>query len=171
MKRTIVLSFTLLFVTSYIRGQSISPSTLNGTGGSKVIGTDTYEWSVAEMTLVNTASASNIIVTQGVLQPAPPPTGIKTENMLTRSLQVYPNPASHIVYLQYNFPTTGKLNYVLQDITGKLISRKEIATAAGQNKEELNLGGLANASYMLYISYEPTNGTVERTSFKLDKIN
>jgi len=171
MKKSIVLSFMLLSVTHYIRGQGIAPSTLNVTGGSKVIAGYTYEWSIGEMTLVNTASASNVIVTQGVLQPKETPNGIKDEHVLGNALRVFPNPSSGIVNLQYNLPGGGTLTYMLQDVAGKLIQRNEIPVIAGQGKTAIDLTRLANATYMLYIYYQPLKGNAESTSFKLDKIN
>ncbi len=171
MKRLFFLSFLLCFITGYIRGQSISPSTLNGAGGSAVISGNVFEWSVAEMTLVNTATASNIVVTQGLLQPAPASTGIRKGNILGKLFKVYPNPTSGVLYIQYNVSSKGKLKYTVQDIAGKYITGHEITVIPGQQQETINMAGLPNATYMLYINYQPDNGVAESILYKIDKLN
>lgn len=172
MKRAILIGLMLLPAAGYIRGQSLAPATLNATGGSKVIGTETYEWSVAEMTMVSTATASNIIVTQGILQPFPlPATDIKKSNTLSKQLQVYPNPTSNIIYLQYNLTNSGTLSYMLQDVAGKQVTTRNAQVTAGQDKQELSLAALASGTYMLYITYMPYNGAAEQANFKIDKIS
>jgi len=60
-----MLSFTVVF------GQSTPaiPTVLNISGGSAQLANVTYEWSVGEMILVETAVAQNLTVTNGFLQP------------------------------------------------------------------------------------------------------
>lgn len=171
MKRALLMSLLLLSISGYIRGQSITPSTINSAGGAAQIGTNTYEWSVAEMTVVHTATSPNIIVTQGILQPMPPSTGIKDQVALYQNLQVYPNPTSGIVYLQYNLPSNGTIRYSLQDITGKLILGNKVAVNENQGKLQIDMAGIANATYMLSVSYQPLNGAAQLASYKINKIN
>lgn len=144
--------------------------TVNAAGGSKNIGTNNYEWSVGEMTLVNTATASNIIVTQGVLQPAQG-TGYIQDNDLLRFVSVFPVPAKDIVYLEYQFRTAGKLEYYLQDITGKTILSTATDVTAEKAQKTISLQALANATYMLYINFTSADGNRSSSSYKLEKIN
>jgi len=171
MKKATLACFLLMGAFGTIRGQSISPSTLNSTGGSKTIGTDTWEWSVGEMTLVHTASASNIIVTQGLLQPAPTPTDIRQEKLLSQLLSVFPNPSASIVNIRYNFTQSGTLHYTLQDMTGKKLSSQSTAVLPGQDLIQLSVAPYANGSYMLLLQFTGTNKQAMSTSYKIDKIN
>lgn len=171
MKRQIVLSVLLMFLAYFVRGQSVTPTTLNSTGGTAAIGTNTYEWSVGEMALVNTASTGSIIVTQGMLQPvAGDPTSVKDSPHLTKGFQVYPNPATRMLNLQYDLPG-GELLYLLQDITGKQLFAGTIITNGTQMTKGFDLTNLAPATYMLYIRYQLKGKPEETTSFKIDKLN
>lgn len=143
--------------------------TLNAAGGTKTAGGNTYEWSVGEMALVNTWSKPNIIVTQGVLQPAPNDVGIRNIKPLTDAMRVYPNPAQTLVHLNYNLKQ-GVLTYELQDITGKTIRSKKQDITSGEQTEEIQLGAVANGTYMLNVVYSPEDGAPQTTSFKIDKI-
>ena len=170
-KTLLTTSIALVFFIHYSRAQSVGPSTINAAGRSATIGTDVYEWSVGEMTLVNTASSSNIIVTQGVLQPLDEPVGINDVNRLSRLVKAYPNPSSQIVYLETAFDRPGKLTCELRDITGRSIIFFAKDVNAGKEISEINLSSLANAAYMLYVSYKNENESIQQISFKIEKIN
>lgn len=145
-------------------------STINSSGGTNNIAGNNYEWSVGEMALVSTASASNIVVTQGVLQPAPQPTSINDQSFLADKLKVYPVPTSDMVNLSYNYLSQGTISYELTDMTGKNIVSRNITVEPGNHIERINLERLANAAYMLNIKYISETGSQSFTSFKLEKI-
>ncbi len=169
MRTLIITSSIICLCALHSNAQSISPSTLNAAGGSGKISTNTYEWSVGEMTLVHTVSASNIVVTQGILQPIPASNSVKNATLLTNYIKVYPNPASETIYIDCSFPERGNLSYMLQDITGKIITSGDAHIEAGNRKIEINLFDIAVATYMLNISYQPVNAPAEKISFKIDK--
>ncbi len=152
-----------------IRAQSISPRTLNAAGGTAVIGGNEFEWSVGEMTLVSTFSGSSVIVTQGVLQPYDATSTQVTEQRLLKNLQVFPNPASTVVNLQYASSDMGSLSYRLLDMTGKEITSAVIDVKQGTATGQFSVAGLACANYMLEVTVN-TAGTTERASYKIQKI-
>lgn len=144
---------------------------INASGGTANIGTNNHEWSVGEMVLVNTGTASNIIVTQGVLQPAQSSGNVGGHTDIMKNVSLYPVPTKSIVYLQYNFHIEGKLHYELMDIAGKMILQKDVEVLPGSHRQEIDLENLPNASYMLHLIYRTTDNVRTATSFKLDKIN
>jgi hypothetical protein len=150
--------------------QSVGPSTLNSTGGSAALSGKTYEWSIGEMTVVNTATASNIIVTQGILQPMPPQTGIRENHLTNQNIKVYPNPAENVVYLQPGFTSSGNLQYSLQNMTGQTIMQKETMLVTGDEKQTLVLESLPAGSYMLSVRFIHA-GQLFNTSFKIQKLH
>lgn len=165
-----------LFIISGVCIQSFAQpakytTALNASGGSKDISGNNYEWSVGEMVLVNTGVSSNIIVTQGVLQPAQGTGDINGRLHVLDNVSVFPVPSKSMVYLQYDFPSQGELQYELTDITGKLILQSEARVQPGAGKQAIDLGDIANASYMLNVVYRPATGNASGTSFKLEKIN
>jgi hypothetical protein len=172
MKRVFLMVLPLILLSGYIRGQSITPFTINSAGGTAKIGTNTYEWSVAEMAVVQTATGSNIIVTQGILQPMPQnATGIQDPVALYQNLQVYPNPTSGTIYLQYNLPSNGTIRYSLQDVTGKQILSNRVAVSENTGRLQIEMASVANANYMLSVYYQPLNGTAQAAAYKINKIN
>ena len=151
-----------------VHAQSLSPSTLNATGGMKIIGSSEFEWSVGEMTMVSTFTASNVVVTQGVLQPSDAMTAVPHVAALASMLQVFPNPASSVVNLRYAAPYAGVLEYRLVDQMGRVLDYKSIGVKQGINDQQVDLEGLACTSYILEITTH-TPGA-ETVSFKIQKI-
>jgi len=169
MKKEALLSMSLCFILT-VRGmaQSIGPSVLNSTGGTAAIGSNTYEWSVGEMTLVGTFAGTGISVTQGVLQPVQNTTGIAGVSIGPDELRVYPVPATDALYIRPAFTTGGTLCIALLDASGKTVSRKITNLSSGTELQELNVGTLAAGNYLLQIAYE-TGSTSKQQSYKIQK--
>lgn len=153
-----------------VSAQSISPSVLNATGGSQSVGPNTFEWSVGEMTLVSTASAGSIIVTQGLLQPIQAPSAIGNTTMNAEDLSVFPVPASSVVHIRPAFKRGGKLGLLLLDATGRTVLRSEAVLKTGNEMQQLDINAVANGTYVLNISYQAT-GNLSHQSYKIQKIN
>lgn len=155
---------------SALYAQSIGPGTLNSTGGSTTVGGSTFEWSFGEMTAVHTATASNIIVTQGVLQPSTDPSGIITAKYADAAmLKVYPVPTQNVVYLQPAFNCSGTLQYSLLDATGKSILRHSADLKSGTEQQSVDMTALPPGNYMLQVQYADTNVPYNNV-YKIQKI-
>jgi len=165
-KRIILFSAVVAFMVPTVRGQSIWPSTLNATGGSATLGGNTYEYSVGEMTLVSTFVTSTVVVTQGILQPEGGVTAV-TDHTFGEHLQVFPNPSSSYVNVQYVAAASGELTMRLLDITGKLISEDRMTVKQGINTRQIDVSNLAAATYMLQVT---TDQPGEQASYKIQKL-
>lgn len=162
--------FLLGFLATAGFAQTSAPSTLNAGGGSKVINGQSYDYSVGEMVLVNTATASNIIVTQGLLQPQEDQeTGIADHFLDDGQLSVYPNPFEDVVNLKANLPASGILYLDVYDVHGKLIVQRELAIATGKENTNLSLQNLAAGNYVLKAKFE-SMGSTHFQSFKIQKM-
>jgi hypothetical protein len=152
--------------------QDLGPKTLNASGGSKTIGGNTYEYSIGEMTLVNTATASNIIVTQGVLQPMPAAVivGVQNPAFFADNFKIFPNPSNQIIFLQPAFSHGGKLSFHLYDALGRILKQGTFTLNTGTEKQSIDLSDLASSSYALDITFEQL-GKIYNTSYKIQKIN
>lgn len=75
MKKTVwgILTILVTCGTGHVSAQSIAPSILNSGGGSAPVGGYIIEYNAGEMMAVSTAITSDLVVTQGLLQPAPAP--------------------------------------------------------------------------------------------------
>lgn len=136
---------------THVDAQSIGPSIVASAGGGGTIGGQSFDFAVGEMTLVNTLSASNIVVTQGVLQPHPPLTGIATVQTAGKSIRVYPNPATDHIWITPQFDTRSQLFIAVYDIAGKKLIENGFAHGAGSGEHRLDIRSLASGQYLLIV--------------------
>lgn len=165
---TILFSFCLPAISLF--GQTYTPATLNVSGGSNTINNQVFEYSVGEMALVHTATAPNIIVTQGVLQPSEIETGISDSQLADGQILVYPNPVDDIVNVAANLPSGGTLQLRVYDLNGKMLNQKEMAIHSGKESTSLRFAHLASGSYVLKAVFETGSKHFYR-DFKIQKLN
>lgn len=165
MKKRKLLGLALLLFSWSSQGQS----TLNSTGGSKVISDNIHSYSIGEMTLVHTAENANLVVTHGVLQPFQSEVSISDIQLNPHELRLYPNPTDDILYLEANLPGPGDLNVVLYDISGRELLRKNWHLVTGKEKNSLSLQAFASGNYLLKAQVKQGENTASQ-SFKIQKI-
>jgi hypothetical protein len=169
---------TILFFLSamFVGVGTYAQHTFNVTGHSAKINGMTFDYSIGEMVLVSTERSSSLIVTQGVLQPdasltSGSPSSDVTLSTLDNPIKVYPNPSSHLVFVEMYETTIQEYTYNLYDATGKIVMSQKGKTQAGLNKLELNLQRLASGSYYLMMQKYDENGQPQNYSNKIQKIN
>lgn len=143
-------------------------TTLNSAGGSKVVAGNTHSWSVGEMTVVNTATAGNIVVTHGVLQPDNSAAAV-SDATLPGSFEVFPNPTTDAVRFRYQFPYAGTLHCMLLDVTGKKLLDRSYPVTAGNGTEILSLQDFAVGTYVLQIRLTDSKQAVYSTAYTIQK--
>ena len=172
MKRAILLIPLTIAAAMSAHAQSVGPATINATGGTRIIGSNEFDWSIGEMTLVSTFSNPSIIVTQGVLQPEGlTNSGVANNAAISNQLKVFPNPASSVVFFQYTSQRPGTLCYRLMDMTGKASITRTINIVQGNNEAQIDLTHLACATYLLEVTVNSGSGAGESISYKIQKIN
>ncbi len=155
---------------NYCRAQVQQSATVNAAGGSAQLGGNTYEWSVGEMVLVNTVTTSNLVVTQGLLQPILNTTDIKHPELTADQLKVYPNPTRDIVFIQPGLAPNTRLTLLVFDISGRAFFRKTLVLKTGNEVQALDLGTYAAGNYLLDIVAD-AGGSTSRNTFKIQKLN
>ncbi len=159
-----------MFGSFVAQGQTISPAAINASGGSKDIGGNTYEYSIGEMTLVHTASTANIVVTQGLLQPAETAsTDVADLTLPADMLTVYPNPFEDMIYIQPNAQGGAVLTLTLMDITGRRIHQQDATLESGNEKQSIRLSAIAAGTYMLQAVVTHSNQN-RVGNFKIQKL-
>lgn len=66
-------------------------------------------------------------------------------------LNVYPNPVSDNLFLDFSMPESGNITVRLMDMTGKTVLVDAFEAALGQNKHFVNVSGLRAGMYLLQI--------------------
>ena len=151
------------------RGQSIWPSTLNASGGSATISGKHFDWSVGEMTLVNTFSTTTVVLTQGLLQPGIAVTAV-AQTPFFEKMEVFPNPTDAIVNIRFNSTLQGALVIKLMDMAGRALIEQRTDVYQGLNTTQINMATLAGATYMLQLSMDATDGNQQMASYKIQKL-
>ncbi len=171
--KQILLSISFLLSITQIYAQSIGPETINSSGNRIEIGSNTYEWSVGEMVLVHTASGSNFVVTQGILQPLiieeDTTENIGNLKLTHNQLNIFPNPADKAVFLKPNLKPNTQLTVNLYDIHSRHLLKKEFFLLNGNEQQTISLEGIAVGVYMLEVH------TTERekhfkNAYKINKV-
>lgn len=158
-----------LAVAPMARGQSITPSVINNSGGSGTIGGNTFEWNVGEI-MVNTFTTPSLIVTEGVLQPNLLATGIAATPTI-QGISVFPNPANSVVNIQLEARSEGSLVYRLMDVAGRTITEQSTEVRPGTVSRQVDIRQLACANYMLQVWYRVAGAQEQVSTFKIQKLN
>lgn len=105
-----------LFFCGALHAQQITPSVVNATGGSAVIGNVTIEWNVGESVVAGLQAVDGISITNGQLQPADASVGIDEETM--PEVALFPIPTRDEINVVSAVPFFGLHIY---DSTGRLV--------------------------------------------------
>lgn len=135
-----------------------------------------FDYSIGEMMLVSTEHTSDLIITQGLLQPghfhSTSNSGSDgTLSTLDNPIKVYPNPSSHLVFVEMYETSIQDYSYNLYDATGKIVLSRKGQTQVGLNKLELNLQSIASGSYYLILQKRDIGEQAQNYSFKIQKVN
>lgn len=177
MKRHQQIKTSLIVCLVFVSMSSFSQNTLNVTGNSAQINGMTFEYSIGEMTIISTDKVSNLIVTQGLLQPyslgseATEETTSNHFSDLTNQIKVYPNPTENILNVETFESIEGDFSYQLFDAAGKVVLSNSGTQKLGDNKFSLSLQAFASGNYYLMIQKPSQNGKQETYSFKIQKRN
>jgi hypothetical protein len=148
--------FTLIIgcVANTLFGQSITPHTFNSTGGSGNLGGKTYDYSIGEMVIVNTATTTNNNYTQGFLQPHTlQADAIENATLFQSSFSIFPNPSTGLLYItSLNNASINSMQ--LLDASGKLILN-QTNPIKNNNQYSMDFSEQPVGNYLLRI----TNGT------------
>lgn len=153
--------------------QSVSPATLNATGGTYIFSYYRVEWSFGESMAINTMSHPNIIVTNGILQPGThnPATINNTGAWDRDEIRILPNPTQNVIEIDFFSKQQGKVTMNLYDESGRLMGIKQFDYFGNGRIEKWDLSRYASGAYMLNILLEPTGTSVaKKGAFKVIKI-
>jgi len=145
------------------------PSVVNTAGGSLTYKTVTYDWSVGEMAAIETFLTNSLIVTQGYLQPAIVKVDHFDQSVTDQQkIMVYPDYGKQSCFLETTFGKPGKLNYLLVDLNGRTLLKKETNLKEPTSKESISLSNFPNGYYLLRVIFTNKGETISQT-FKIQK--
>jgi hypothetical protein len=166
-KKIIKLGFLAVL---FVSGSSLqAQTTINAASNSATLNGITFQYSIGEMSLVDTKQGINFIITEGYLQPngrigAPTTTEVLLDE--TYTISVYPNPTSNTLFIETFSEKAAVMQYQLVDATGKTVRQQEEKMDAGNAKVQLDLSSFSSGTYFLFV--KQANAT---KSFKIQKVN
>lgn len=163
MKKIFICLFAMLLAVA-----TQAQSTLNSSGSSAFINGNTFSYSIGEMALVHTATGSNIVVTQGVLQGSGVAVGISYTKLTDQEFKVYPNPTRDILNLEANLSEKADLKLKLYDISGRELLAKDWKVSAAVEQTRLSLQSYIAGNYILHVQYKK-DGEVFLQSYMIQK--
>lgn len=149
---TLLLSFWCIIVFAQPQ-EVISPL-----GKSYNNSTGSISFTLGEI-MINTFNSPDLILTQGFHQSRLVITDIRSSQHKALEILVYPNPAKDFVILKVE--NYQEFSYMLFDITGKIIEKKEIVST----ETEIDFNHLEPSLYVLKVLWNE----VDVRSFKITK--
>ena len=165
----------LICMAGYVKGQTVTPSILNTSGGTYTNANSYYrfDWSVGEMTIIETFVKPTVILTNGVLQPGTEQKPISpfTQIFGKDEYRIFPNPTTGKFEFDITLDQKGDFIFALLDASGKMISKQSFFYSAGGLSKivKFDITNFANGVYSLYVTFQP-NGSTRKSFFKIIKL-
>ncbi|MCC7246509.1 MAG: T9SS type A sorting domain-containing protein [Saprospiraceae bacterium] len=160
--RNILLLLVMLMGLNAQAQQVVASASGGGNAGGVLV-----DWTVGEMTLVNTASGGGLIVTQGFHQPIDGAIPTSEPYLEDGVVQVFPNPTSATLYIGTTLEPQHALDCQIFDLKGRLVQNAEFSNAPSMKQPEtLNMQSLAAGTYLLRVNIAGKGNTV----FKVVKV-
>lgn len=171
MKVSILVFLLCLFSFSGIT-QIVTPVTVNSASGGGGAGGYIFNWNIGDV-VVTTATAPNIIVTQGFLQNnVAVPTNVGNLTPLSAfEVKLLPNPTPNRVLYRFSMRERGRIQLRLFDLAGKSLLNTHMQHSGGVHNGQLDMSALPSGVYQLYVIFTPVSGTARQGVYQLQKVH
>ena len=156
MKKIALTLVAGIFAVNFINAQQITPQVVASSGGYTQNGGYSVSWTLGEP-VIATAQNDSTTLTQGFQQPTYNVVAITTQTIEGFDVNVYPNPSSDFVIIDWTTDLQNMIYITLFDMAGKMISEQSFA--ATQDKISLNMSELASAQYFLEVKVQNNSVT------------
>jgi hypothetical protein len=150
MKRSI-----FFFLFSLVGFQLIAQSTALSSGGEGSGPGGTVSFSIGQLVVESTIDSQGSI-SPGVQQTYESSSVYVNEELFNNNLQVYPNPATHLIQLEFASPFEGQL--IILDIQGNTVATQEINSKSVQ----IDASNWSAGTYMLQVQKDKQSVSVHR---------
>ena len=123
--------------------------------GSYVVYPEAYDfYTTSSVITLNAANESVTGVdfkqhtTNGTITPV---TATAIQNVATQGFNIYPNPSTGNIFIQWSNKTTGNADVTISDITGRVVYTSAINISAASGQSQLNVDDLKNGVYLIAI--------------------
>jgi hypothetical protein len=174
MKKILPLFLFYLFSTLLTTAQSITPQTINISGGYVNTGYYQLEWSVGEAAIIETFTTTGAMITNGVLQPlTDKPFGQNTATTWSSDeIKIFPTPTKGNFEVDIISKQQGILKMQLVDGLGQVIKSLEYNYYGFGKIERFDITRLSSSNYYIKITLSPFPGFAKKSgAYKILKVN
>ena len=164
-----ILILSLILIFQHSNAQSVSPATFNNGGGFG----GGSEWSLGESVSIRNFSASNLILTTGVLQPLSNVVTSTNEfgpSVFGNQIVMGPNPVLTTLNFKAQFTQIGQLSIQLLDAKSKVVFAKQAGSIWNQFQTSISMEDFVSGLYYVKVDYKLINGTVQTGVYKIIKL-
>lgn len=162
MPRLLILLLLICLVSATANGQSATPTVTNAGGGSYNDPNSYvryFEWSIGELTLINTVATSDsaVVVYQGVLQPCTDKPGYTAiaGDFLPGDFKIMPNPNTGQFEINFFVRESGQMDLELVDMLGRVFQRRSFRYYGCCRIEHFDISNLPAGVYMVSATLTP----------------
>jgi Secretion system C-terminal sorting domain len=161
--RKILFSLFIILLTGYSAlAQSATPTVTNAGGGSYNDPNSYYryfEWSIGELTLINTVASadSSVVVYQGVLQPCTDKPGFSVfeDVFAPGDFKLFPNPTTGQFEINFFIRESGMLTLEMTDVSGKTLEKRSFRYYGCCRVEHYDISNLPAGVYFVIATLTP----------------
>lgn len=142
--------------------QSATPTVTNAGGGSYNDPNSYvryFEWSIGELTLINTVASadSSVVVYQGVLQPCTDKPGFTAfaADFLPGDFKIMPNPNTGKFEINFFVRESGQMDLELVDMLGRIYQRRSFRYYGCCRIEQFDISNLPAGIYLVSATLTP----------------
>ncbi|MEZ4799046.1 MAG: T9SS type A sorting domain-containing protein [Flavobacteriales bacterium] len=148
-RRALLTAFATLSIVLTGHSQEI----INSTSGQAEIDGNIFEYAIGEMVLVDAFSSSEVLLTQGYLQPSEVVTiSVSEFDESNQYIHVYPNPFSSMLQIGCNGIPDGNYNIDIMDASGRLVYQHGRCLLSSNQNIQLDLSAFAVGYYVIKVS-------------------
>jgi hypothetical protein len=162
-----------IFFSAFSFAQSVTPAILNSTGGTNFFTFYRFEWSFGEAVAIETMPTSNLIVTNGVMQPGTefPANVNNTGGWGLDEIRILPNPTQNWLEIDFFSKQSGKVTMNLFDESGRFMGNQQFDYYGVGVIKKWNFDQFASGAYFLNIQLQPTGTSVaKKGTYQVQKI-
>lgn len=169
MKKMIRL-FTIVYLFSLATSfaQTIAPSIINASGGTAILNSNTYEWSIAEMVSVATYSTTSYFVTTGLLQPLEEKLSVHLLPNSNTAVSIFPNPFTSIISLNIKSDDLKDVQVLVKNMLGQIVFQQDYVLLNNNETILINLNHLSVGPYVVQVNNTNQNLLITEKIFKND---
>jgi hypothetical protein len=169
MKNKIACITTLIAFCSFaLNAQTLSPFTVSASGGYSSTASGSLSYTVAEMTMVQTFTGTNNILTQGFQQPEDFSVSITENKVLSGGMVICPNPTNGQFSLIFNSEGSQTNSVKIYNLVGQIVFAKTLESAQGKSTQSFDISHQSQGIYMLEFTTIDNKG---KTNTVVQKIN